>query len=69
MAKKIVIFGNNDWEKKDNPGLSYAKRHSMRYQVPFIIIPDGETSDISDYVKKYDLDKAGDLVKDLIKDL
>lgn len=67
--KKIVIFGNNDWEKKDNPGLSYAKRHSMRYQVPFIIIPDGETSDISDYVKKYDLDKAGDLVKDLIKDL
>lgn len=67
--KKIIIFGNNDWDKEDNPGLAYAKKHSKRYGVPFIIIPNNETSDISDYAKKYDLNKAKELTESLIKDL
>lgn len=66
---KIIIFGNNDWEKSNNPGLSYATKHSNRYKVPFIVIPDGETSDISDYVKKYNLKKAEELVKELISNI
>jgi len=66
---KIVIFGNNDWDKKDNPGLKYAKIHSQRYGVPFIVNPDGEPSDISDYVKKYDMSAGGILVERLIKNI
>lgn len=67
--KKIIIFGNNDWEKNDNPGLRYATTHSKRYGIPFIINPYGEPSDISDYVWKYDLDKGRKLVDTLIKNL
>lgn len=67
--KKIVIFGNNDWMKEDNPGLKYASTHSKRYGIPFIMNPYGEPSDISDYVHKYDLDKGGDLVKKLIENI
>jgi len=67
--KKIIIFGNNDWEKEDNPGLSYAMNHSKRYGVPYIVIPDGETSDISDYVKRYSLEEAKKLTEKLIYDI
>lgn len=67
--RKIVIFGNNDWDKEDNPGLSYAKKHSKRYGIPFIVIPDGETSDISDYAKKYNLERAKELTEDLIREI
>lgn len=65
----IVIFGNNDWDNKDNPGVKYAERHSLRYKIPYIITPTGTTSDISDYVKVYGLDKAKELTKRLLDDI
>ena len=65
--KRIIIFGNNDWEKEDNPGLTYAKLHSEKYGVPYITTPDGEPSDISDYVNKYDLERGKALTERLIK--
>lgn len=65
--KKIIIFGNNDWDKLDNPGLRYAMNHSKRYGIPYIVIPSGGASDISDYVKEHDLDEGRRLTEDLIK--
>ncbi len=51
--KKQVIFGNNDWPKIPNPGLNFARKHSLLYNIPFVCTPDNTTSDISDYYKKY----------------
>ena len=51
--KYIVIFGNNDSAKEDNSGLKLARKHSLKYAIPFILPPDNTTSDISDYYLKY----------------
>jgi len=48
-----VLFANNDFTKKNNPGLTMARKHSLKYKIPFVCTPDGTTSDISDYYKKY----------------
>jgi hypothetical protein len=46
----IIYYGNNDWNKKDNPGLAYAKKWSELYSIPYIINPDWcKASDISDF--------------------
>jgi len=62
--KIICLYLDND-----NAGIVYAKKLSDLYEIPYIYNPLEEPKDISDYVKKYNLDKAGELVKDLIKDL
>ncbi|MCP4255018.1 MAG: hypothetical protein GY775_16750 [Candidatus Scalindua sp.] len=49
--KYIVLFANNDFEKKDNPGLTFARKHSEKYKIPYICTPDNTGSDISDYYK------------------
>ena len=51
--RSIVLFANNDFEKKDNPGLAFAKKHSLKYNIPFISTQNFTTSDISDFYKKY----------------
>lgn len=63
--KNIIIYWNNDWIKAENPGLNYAKHFSKLYDVPYILNPDGEPSDISDYVRKHDLEKGVELIKNL----
>jgi len=50
---KQVLFANNDYTKKNNPGLTMARKHCLKYNIPFVCTPDGTTSDISDYYKKY----------------
>lgn len=50
--KKIIYWGNNDWDKEDNPGLAYAKKWSKDFDIPYIINPDWtKASDITDYRK------------------
>lgn len=49
----IVLFANNDYPKNPNPGLEFARKHSILYNIPFVCTPDCTTSDISDYYKKY----------------
>lgn len=48
-----LIFANNDYPKNPNPGLEFARKHSLLYNIPFVCTPDNTTSDISDYYKKY----------------
>lgn len=66
---KIVIYGNNDWKKKDNPGLAYSRAHSEMYNIPYIINPDNTTSDIAAYVKQHGKDEGRRLVDKLLKEV
>ena len=65
--KNIVLFGNNDSEKKDNPGLKFARKHALEYNIPFIALPNDTASDISDYYKEYGKDKTKKIL-DIIMD-
>lgn len=64
----VIIFGNNDFHKKDNPGLKYGMHHSVKYSLPLIHTPSGTTSDISDYIKVFGFNKAQILTERLIND-
>jgi hypothetical protein len=67
--KNIILFGNNDSEKNDNPGLKFCKSHSEKYNIPFITTPDNTTSDISDYYKKYGLKKTQELLNNILTNI
>lgn len=64
--KHIVIFGNNDSHKQDNPGLKLARKHSIEHSLPFILPPDNTTSDISDYYSRFGEISARHLLKKLL---
>jgi len=50
--KKIIYYGNNDWNKITNSGLNYARKWTIEYNIPNIINPNFCcASDISDYRK------------------
>jgi len=55
---RTVLFANNDSHKKSNPGLTFARRYSIKYRIPFICTPDNTASDISDYYKLYGREKT-----------
>lgn len=63
--EKIIIYWNNDYPKEPNPGLEYAKQFSKQFNVPYILNPNGEPSDISDFVKKYNLKEGKELIRSL----
>ena len=60
---RIIIWHNNDWTKKDNPGVTNAKKHSEKYGIEYYYNPDGEPKDPSDFCKKYNLVKFKELVE------
>ena len=64
--KKIIYFGNNDFDKEDNPGIMFCKKWKELYKVDYIHTPNDTTSDISDYYKKYGQNKTIKLLKELI---
>ena len=66
---KIVIYWDNDWSKMGNPGLRYSQKFSEKYDVPYILNPNGKPDDISGYVQRYGLEEGKKLVDNLIKDL
>lgn len=51
--KRIVIFYDNDYEKKENWGVMFAKKHSEKYNIPYMVLPDNTGKDPSDFSKKY----------------
>lgn len=63
--ERIVIYWNNDYPKEPNPGLEYAKQFSKQFNVPYVLNPNGEPSDISDFVKKYSLKEGKELIRNL----
>lgn len=61
--KTIIIWYNNDWKKKDNPGVINAKKYAEKYQIPYYYNPDGNPKDPSDFVKEFGLIEFQKLVK------
>lgn len=59
--KHIYLYLDNDM-----PGIKYAERLSKEYSIPYVYNEAGEPKDISDYVKKYGLEKTRQLVEHLI---
>ncbi len=55
--KKIILWYNNDWDKKDNPGVTNAKKFSERYNLPYYYNPDNEPKDPSDFSSRYGLNE------------
>lgn len=50
---KVIYYGNNDYDNKDNPGLGYARKYAREFFLPFYVNPSWAlASDISDYRKK-----------------
>lgn len=67
--KNIILFGNNDSNKPDNPGLSFARKHSNQYKIPFVVLPNNTTSDISDYRAKNGVSKTIPVFKNIISNI
>jgi len=66
---KIILFANNDSHKKNNPGLVFARRHSLKYKIPFICTPDNTASDISDYYKLYGRSKTLEFLDNCLENI
>lgn len=64
--KHIVFFGNNDFSKKNNPGLRFCRQYAEKYKIPFVTTPDNTASDISDYYKKYGIEKTNQLLRKIL---
>lgn len=62
---KIIYFANNDFEKENNPGITYAKKIKSKYKIDFIHTPDNTASDISDVAKLFGFDKTFKILKKL----
>lgn len=51
--KRIIIWYNNDFTKKDNPGVKNAKRYAEKYNIEYFYNPDNTEKDPSDFSKRY----------------
>jgi hypothetical protein len=59
--KKTILFLDND-----ETGIQMSKKHSLDTNIPYILIPqEYECKDISDFVKKYGIEKGKKLLKSL----
>jgi hypothetical protein len=68
--KKIVLFYNNDFDKKDNYGLIYSQRYSKQYEIPYIILPErGKEKDPSDFAKTYNLRELNYVIQNELKNV
>ena len=53
--KRIVIWYDNDWDKKDNSGVKHAKKFSEMYGLEYFYNPDNTPKDPSDFSKEKNL--------------
>lgn len=53
--KRIIIWYDNDWDKKDNPGVKHAKKFSEMYGLEYYYNPDYTAKDPSDFSKEKSL--------------
>jgi len=67
--KNIILFANNDFTKEKNPGLVFARRHSKKYNIPFICTPDNTASDISDFYKDFGETKTKELIEQYLDNI
>lgn len=64
--KRIIIFFDNDFTKKDNTGVNNAIKFHQKYGFEYYYTPDGTEKDPSDYVKSYGLQAFKELLESKI---
>jgi len=69
---EVIVFMDNDGKfnppkGKSGKGKEQTMFHCKKYDTPFILIPDGEPKDISDYYKKYGKEATKKLMKSLLQ--
>ena len=52
---EIIIWFDNDWHKIVNEGLKFSQKYAEKYNLRYMLTPDNEPKDPSDFVNKYDL--------------
>lgn len=60
--ERVILFMDND-----QPGKDYSNKLSNHYNIPYVLIPDGEPKDISDYYLKHNRRKTRSMINKLIK--
>lgn len=61
--ERVILFLDNDVA-----GVNYSKKLSRRYDLPYIVLPDGP-KDISDHINKYNKRKTKRVLNKLISKL
>jgi len=51
--KNVVIFYDNDFLKEKNWGEMFAQKHSKKYDIPYIMLPNNTEKDPSDFSKSF----------------
>lgn len=62
--KNVIIFYDNDFDKDQNWGILFAKKHSERYDIPYIVLPDNTEKDPSDFSKSFGRTKLTYTIKE-----
>ena len=60
--KRIILWFDNDFTKKDNTGVRNAKKFSEKYGFEYYYTPDYSEKDPSDYVKTFGINNFKTLV-------
>lgn len=61
--KRIILWFDNDFTKKDNPGIKNAKKFNQKYGFEYFYTPDNTEKDPSDYIKQYGLQEFKQLIE------
>jgi hypothetical protein len=65
--KRIVLWWDNDWDKPTNTGVTNSMKFAEKYNIEWVVNPDGEPKDASDFAKKYSLVEFKNLIQDKLK--
>ena len=64
--KRIILWYNNDWNKKNNPGVANSVKYSKQFDIEWFTNPDGEPKDPSDFSKEKSLPEFASHFKSVI---
>jgi hypothetical protein len=64
--KYIFIWFDNDYGRKENPGIKSAKHFSEKFGIDYVYNPDNTAKDPSDFIKKYGLSEFNNLINERI---
>ena len=65
--KHIILWFDNDYLKKDNPGLKFSRSMSEKFNLPYVITPEGSAKDPSDFVFNFGRRSFMDLTRKLLR--
>lgn len=61
--KRIIIWFDNDYSKKENQGIKFAKHFAARYDLEYTYNPDSTAKDPSDFVYHFGIEEFGKLLQ------